>query len=153
MNKKVLILTIISIFIDQLIKYIIKSFMILGESIVIFDFFKLTYVHNYGAAFSILSGNRYLLIIITIIAMFFIYKFLIKNQKLTNLESALYGFLYGGIIGNLIDRVFLGYVIDYLDFKILGYDFAIFNFADILIVVSIILLVITVFKDDKNGKN
>lgn len=153
MNKKVLILTIISIFIDQLIKYIIKSSMILGESIVIFDFFKLTYVHNYGAAFSILSGNRYLLIIITIIAMFFIYKFLIKNQKLTNLESALYGFLYGGIIGNLIDRVFLGYVIDYLDFKILGYDFAIFNFADILIVVSIILLVITVFKDDKNGKN
>lgn len=153
MNKKVLILTIISIFIDQLIKYIIKSYMILGESIVIFDFFKLTYVHNYGAAFSILSGNRYLLIIITIIAMFFIYKFLIKNQKLTNLESALYGFLYGGIIGNLIDRVFLGYVIDYLDFKILGYDFAIFNFADILIVVSIILLVITVFKDDKNGKN
>lgn len=153
MNKKVLILTIISIFIDQLIKYIIKSSMILGESIVIFDFFKLTYVHNYGAAFSILSGNRYLLIIITIIAMFFIYKFLIKNQKLTNLESALYGFLYGGIIGNLIDRVFLGCVIDYLDFKILGYDFAIFNFADILIVVSIILLVITVFKDDKNGKN
>lgn len=153
MNKKVLILTIISIFIDQLIKYIIKSSMMLGESIVIFDFFKLTYVHNYGAAFSILSGNRYLLIIITIIAMFFIYKFLIKNQKLTNLESALYGFLYGGIIGNLIDRVFLGYVIDYLDFKILGYDFAIFNFADILIVVSIILLVITVFKDDKNGKN
>ena len=153
MNKKVLILTIISIFIDQLIKYIIKSYMILGESIVIFDFFKLTYVHNYGAAFSILSGNRYLLIIITIIAMFFIYKFLIKNQKLTNLESALYGFLYGGIIGNLIDRVFLGYVIDYLNFKILGYDFAIFNFADILIVVSIILLVITVFKDDKNGKN
>lgn len=153
MNKKVLILTIISIFIDQLIKYIIKSSMILGESIVIFDSFKLTYVHNYGAAFSILSGNRYLLIIITIIAMFFIYKFLIKNQKLTNLESALYGFLYGGIIGNLIDRVFLGYVIDYLDFKILGYDFAIFNFADILIVVSIILLVITVFKDDKNGKN
>lgn len=153
MNKKVLILTIISIFIDQLIKYIIKSSMILGESIVIFDFFKLTYVHNYGAAFSILSGNRYLLIIITIIAMFFIYKFLIKNQKLTNLESALYGFLYGGIIGNLIDRVFLGHVIDYLDFKILGYDFAIFNFADILIVVSIILLVITVFKDDKNGKN
>lgn len=153
MNKKVLILTIISIFIDQLIKYIIKSSMILGESIVIFDFFKLTYVHNYGAAFSILRGNRYLLIIITIIAMFFIYKFLIKNQKLTNLESVLYGFLYGGIIGNLIDRVFLGYVIDYLDFKILGYDFAIFNFADILIVLSIILLVITVFKDDKNGKN
>ena len=59
--------------------------------------------------------------------------------------------MLGGITGNLIDRVVHGQVIDYLDFNILGYDFPVFNLADIAIVVSMILIIILVIKGDKNG--
>ena len=60
-----------------------------------------------------------------------------------------YSMLLSGIIGNLIDRVVFGYVIDFLDFNIFGYDFAIFNIADSFIVVAIILLL---FQEVKNAK-
>ena len=65
-----------------------------------------------------------------------------------------YSILLGGIIGNLLDRIKYGKVIDYLDFKIFNYDFPVFNFADMCIVISIILLVIYSFKDGiKNANN
>lgn len=149
--KKIMISSIICIVIDQLIKLFVISSFNVGKGInIINDFFSITYVKNTGAAFSILSGNRIFLIIITILALIGIYYFLIKEEK-KNL--ILYGILYGGIIGNFIDRLFRGYVIDFLDFKIFGYDFPIFNFADICIVVSIFLIVIISIKEAMHGKN
>ena len=69
-------------------------------------------------------------------------------------ETITYGLLLGGIYGNLIDRILYGYVIDYLDFTIFGYNFAVFNLADILIVGTIFLLLINSFKKGgNNGKN
>ena len=143
MYKKLLIFTIMFVFIDQISKGLINLYMNLNDSISILgNFFKLTYVHNFGAAFSMFSGARYIFIIITIIALNLIYLFFIKDKKLKNYEVVIYSLLLGGIIGNLIDRVLYGYVIDFLDFNIFKINFAIFNLADSFIVVSVILLLV-----------
>lgn len=152
--KKILPITIISLLFDQIVKILIVNNMNLFDSINIIDnFFKLTYVRNTGAAWSILSGNRLLLIFISLIALFIIYLYFIKDKKLNKLENVSYGLLVGGILGNLIDRIIYGYVIDYLDFKIINYDFPIFNVADICIVISIILIGITLIVGEVNERN
>lgn len=150
--KKILTTSFICILIDQIIKIIITTNLKFTESInVIKNFFRITYLQNNGAAFSILSGNRIFLILITLIALLIIYIFLIKNKNINKIEAICYGTLMGGIIGNLIDRVRLGYVIDYLDFNIINYNYPVFNFADICIVVSAILLLIISIKEVKHG--
>jgi len=147
-NKKLFILTFIFIFIDQLSKILVDSFIKLNDSInIIPNFFSLTYVRNIGAAFSILSGSRIFFIIFSIIALNLIYIFLIKDKELDKKETILYSLLQAGIIGNLIDRILYGYVIDFFDFKIFNYNFAIFNIADIFIVISIILIILVGDKD------
>lgn len=152
--KKIVATCILCVIFDQLIKLIIAKEMVLNTSInIINSFFKITYVRNYGAAFSILSGNRIFLILVTLLALVFIYFIFIKNQNNKTLDNILYGILFGGIIGNLIDRIINSYVIDYLDFNIFGYNFPIFNFADICIVISVILIVIMTFRGNLYEKN
>lgn len=135
-----ILIIILFLFIDQLIKFLVASNMYVGQSItIISNFFKITYVTNDGAAFNLFSGNIIFLIIIAILVIFYI----IKNIKtLEKKEKYIYSILIAGILGNLIDRIFRGFVIDYIDFRIFGYDMAIFNFADICIVCSCILLVL-----------
>ncbi len=140
MYKKLFIFSMIFLFIDQLTKGLINIYMNVNESIKIFDFLSLTYVHNIGAAFSILSGARWLFIILGIIALNIIYLFFIKDKNLNNFEIIIYALLLSGIIGNLIDRILYGYVIDFIDITI--FNFAIFNLADSFIIISIILLLL-----------
>ena len=143
MYKKLFIFTIIFLLCDQLSKGLINFYFNLNESIeIIPNFFRLTYVHNQGAAFSMFMGARWFFIIIAIIALNIIYIFFIRDKKLKNNEIVIYSLLISGIMGNLIDRILYGYVIDFLDFTIFGYIFAIFNFADSFIVVAIIIFLI-----------
>ena len=124
-----------------------------NESIkVIKNFFYLTLAHNNGAAFSILKDRQILLIIMTVIALFFIYKYMNK-EDMNKLEGFAFSMITGGILGNLFDRVVYNYVIDFLDFKIFGYDYPIFNFADTFIVIGVILLVINYFKELRNERS
>lgn len=142
--KKMLPTIGISLVLDQVIKIIIINSMNLYQSVnIINSVFNITYVRNNGAAWSILSGNRILLILISIVALTLIYFYFIKDKKLTKLENFSYGLLIGGTVGNLIDRIIYGYVIDYLDFKIFSYSFPVFNFADICIVIGIALICIS----------
>ena len=152
LEKKVIwIISFICIIIDQIIKFIINNNINLYDQNTIIDnFFYLTNVRNYGAAWSILTGSRIMLIIVTILIMIGLYYFFIRKEKLKKYEKVIYGFLYGGIIGNLIDRIFRGYVIDYLEFYIFGYSFPVFNLADILIVISMFFIIISVIKGDKD---
>ena len=141
MYKKLAIFTIVFIFIDQLIKNLVNLYMNVDESFVLLkNVLNITYVHNYGAAFSMLTGARWILVLITIVALNIIYIFFIKNKKLNKYQTIVYSMLLGGIVGNLIDRFFYGYVIDYIDIKL--FNFAIFNIADSLIVISVILLIV-----------
>ena len=145
MYKKLIIFGIIFLLIDQLSKGLISLYMNLNESFKLTNFLSITYVQNIGAAFSILQGARWLFIILGIIALNIIYIFFIKYKKLTNFEIIIYALMLSGIIGNIIDRVLYGYVIDFIDITL--FNFAIFNFADSFIVISVILLVVFKWKN------
>ncbi len=145
MYKKLIIFGIIFLLIDQLSKGLISLYMNLNESFKLTNFLSITYVHNIGAAFSILKGARWLFIILGIIALNVIYIFFIKDKKLNNFEIIIYALMLSGIIGNIIDRVLYGYVIDFIDITL--FNFAIFNFADSFIVISVILLVVFKWKN------
>ena len=82
-----------------------------------------------------------MLLILSVIVLFIINKY-INKEKLNKSENIIYGMIIGGILGNLFDRLIYGYVIDFIDFKIFGYDYPVFNLADTFIVVGIILLII-----------
>lgn len=147
--KKLCAFTLIFIICDQLIKILITNTLVEYQYIdVIKNIFTITHVHNTGAAFSILSNNVPLLIGISLIALVLIYYYILRNIKYTKLDITIYSLLIGGIIGNLVDRVIHGYVIDYLSIKIFNYNFPVFNLADIGIVISVFLLFIKTFKEE-----
>ncbi len=149
MYKKLTIFSIIFVIVDQLIKLIISNFVSYQSSInIVPNFFYITNVHNDGAAWSILSGNVILLALLGVIALVLIYYFFLKDKTLSKLETFLYSLLIGGIIGNLIDRIFLGYVVDYIGVVLINYYFPIFNFADIGIVISILMMIILGIKEE-----
>ncbi|MBQ6687578.1 MAG: signal peptidase II [Bacilli bacterium] len=152
MNKKVCILGIVIILLDQISKNIISSILSLGKSIkVIKDFFYLTYVHNFGGAWSIFNNRVPLLVIATFVIIFILIKYMDKF-KINKRNALAFGLLFGGIISNLIDRICFGYVKDFLDFKIFNYNYPVFNIADIAIVVGVFLMIIAIIKgEDKNG--
>ena len=147
--KKYKMLTIISIIIiilDQISKVLISTTLDLYESInIIPNFFKLTYTRNFGAAWSIMQNKRLFLVIVTIIALIFIFYLIYKEKKLTKFKMIYYGFLIGGIFGNFIDRISCGYVIDFLDFNIFGYNFPVFNISDSFIVIGVIMILLENF--------
>ena len=141
--KRLTIYSMIFLIIDLIVKIIVVNFMKVYDTIkVIPNFFSIMYVRNTGAAFSILEDSRLFFIIITFIALICIYLFLIKDKILSKFQIFCYSMLIGGIIGNFVDRVIYGYVVDYLSFNIFGYNFPVFNLADMFIVVAIILLIL-----------
>lgn len=150
MNNRQNIYKIVAIFliIDQLIKVIIKRTMSLYQEITIIPkFFSLIYVKNTGAAFSILSNATFLLIILSVIFILLLDKYIKKEEsKFTKLSIVSLGMILGGIFGNLMDRLLYRSVIDYLSFTFFGYQFAIFNLADIGITVGALLLLIDMWK-------
>ncbi len=153
MQKKLYGLSFVLVIIDQIIKYVISKTITFNTSITIIDrVFYLTNVHNDGAAFSILSGNIIFLILMTIISLVVIYLLFIKDRTISKIENIFISMLLGGIVGNFIDRLFHGYVIDYLETIIVNYHFPIFNFADICIVLGIIGIMLVSIKDKKIEK-
>lgn len=153
MNKKVFIISMISLIIDQISKLLATIFLKLNTpKTIINNFFYLNLCQNKGIAWSLLNNKRILIIILTIIALIVIIKF-IKSFKENKRNNIAFGLLIGGLLGNLIDRVFHGYVIDFLDFYIFKYDYPVFNIADTFIVISILLLIISIIKGDDIDDN
>ena len=149
MNKKVFIIALIVLIIDQVSKMLANTFLIDNIINIIPNFFKLEYALNTGAAWSILNNHQVILIIISIILMIILFMF--HNNFKENIRNNIaFGLLFGGIWGNLVDRLFHGYVIDFLSFKIFNYDYPIFNIADIAVVVGILLLVFAIIKGEDN---
>ena len=144
---KIILITSVCVFFDQIIKYLIVSnFTLYKKNPIIEGFFNITYVQNKGAAWGILNNNIILLVVITVLALGLICSFIFKESNIKKLDIVLYGMLLGGIIGNFIDRILRGYVIDFLDFIIFGYDFPVFNIADMLIVISVGIMIITYWR-------
>lgn len=153
MNRKIFAFSVATLFIDQITKILINIFIGLNEKItVIKNFFYLQPLENYGAAWSIFNYKVEILIVASIIALAIItrYMYSFKENKRNNLA---FGLLLGGIVGNLIDRVFLGYVRDFLSFKIISYQYPIFNLADVFIVIGVFLLIIAIIKGEDKNEN
>lgn len=149
----IIYLSIILFLIDQISKLLVVKLVDINSSIeLIKNFFYLTYTHNTGAAFSILIGQRILLILIAVIILVLIFNYLIKNKVEGKLDRLVFSLIIGGSLGNLIDRIIRGYVVDFIDVKIFGYNFPIFNLADTFIVIGVfLLLIITITrKEDKH---
>ena len=153
MNRKILIIAIFSLAIDQISKIIAEEFLILNVGkVLIPNFFNLTLCYNNGAAWSILENQKILIIILTLIALFIIYHFIYCFKKNTR-NNVAFGLIMGGLSGNLIDRIIFSHVRDFLDFYIFGYDFPVFNIADICIVIGVILLIIAIIKGEDISEN
>lgn len=149
-----IILTILVILVDFFSKYMVSKLMTVNETInLINNFFRITYVKNTGAAFSIFSNNTILVIIISVVIIGFLLFYIYKNKGNNKLENVSYAFILGGAIGNLIDRLVYGYVIDFLDFEILSYNAPIFNLADTFIVIGVILFLINTLRSRYDGNS
>ena len=147
--KSVCFFSLVFLIIDQAVKLYLKGELVFNQSIVLVkNFLNITLVKNTGAAFSILSDSTTLLIIIGILAALAIIFYVYKLVEMNDFDVFSYSLLLGGVLGNLVDRIVHGYVIDYISLNIFGYHFPIFNFADICIVVSVILIIGTALKGD-----
>jgi len=134
---------LIIILIDQLSKFFVRTNFQLNQSIPVIDnIFHLTYIQNTGAGFGILKSQALILIFISVAVIGII---LYNFDKIKNNETSLQilaGFVLGGTIGNLINRLAYGHVIDFLDFQI----WPIFNLADSFVTIGVIGLIIYLWK-------
>ena len=152
-NKKIFLIILIVLIISQFIKILVTNNLLINkEYSIINNFFSLFYTINTGAAFSILESNQMFIIItdslLIVLLLYYIYK-----NKFTKLETISLSFIIGGTISNIIDRITNGGVVDYLYFKIVNYNFPIFNTADISIVIGVIILILTLLKKDIEVKS
>ena len=146
-NNKIYYITLISIFciLDQFSKIYIN----LNQNKLLYkDFliFKIELVRNYGAAFNIFSGSRLFLTFISVISAIILTYFIFINESRNFNKNGL-SFILAGTIGNGIDRIFNGYVIDFIKIKFI--EFPIFNIADIAINIGVLFLIISYFKNKK----
>ncbi|MCB5014764.1 signal peptidase II [Streptococcus mutans] len=152
MRKIVLAVTaLLLVALDQLSKFFVVKYIRLGTIVeFIPNLVNLTYLRNTGAAFSILENQQWLFTVVTFIVLGVAFYYLIKQMQTQNfwLLASLLLIISGGL-GNFIDRLRLGYVVDmiHLDFV----DFAIFNVADSYLSVGVALLIIALWKEEKNG--
>lgn len=129
-------ISIALIVVDQLSKIMATKYLIGKESVVIIPkLLGLKYIENTGMAFSMLSGKTTFLVIITTIALIAMAYFVFIKPFGDKFENFCFLMIFSGGIGNLIDRVFRGYVVDYFEFLFM--DFAIFNVADVYVCVGV----------------
>lgn len=146
----IFLFTIIAIITDQITKLLAVKYLKNGNPIsIIENFLELSYVENYGAGFGILQNRKIFLIGVTglviIILIFFLYRHYHRMNTVMKISLAS---LISGSIGNLIDRVRVGYVVDFISVRFgPGYNFPVFNVADILVVIGTTLLILIILFD------
>ena len=135
---------------DQLTKKYISANLSLGQSIaVIKNIFHLSLVHNRGVAFGLFNGWQPFFIILTSLVILYIVVDLCLNSKHYGISRRIaFGLILGGACGNLLDRLRLGYIVDFLDFRI----WPVFNAADSAITIGMILLGLELFIKSKTKK-
>lgn len=142
MKKKIIIIAFASLLIDEISKFLISHYLSSGEIIHVFKGLDFTKLYNSGCAFSLFEGKNPLLIIIALVMIYVLVK-LMKEYKNNFINALAFGFLFGGILGNLFDRILLGHVRDFI--KLTFIDFPVFNMADSFITVGVVILFISTF--------
>ena len=150
-----LIIMVLFLAADQIVKYLVSAFLNVGETAFsVLNIFDVTYVQNKGAAFSVLAGRTELLSIVSVVFCVVIIVFWIKKKPSDTLLCLSLSLLFAGAAGNGIDRIFRGFVIDYINLTFM--NFPVFNIADIGVTVGAALFILhTIFfeKEGKNGNN
>ena len=139
-------LSIFIVLIDQLTKYLMfynKKLFINKD----FLLFKLDFIKNYGAAFNIFSGSRIFLSLISIIFSILLIYLIFRKNNPNAIDLYPYSFILGGTIGNGIDRIYRGFVVDFINLNII--NFPVFNIADISINIGFIFLLYNIFKKNR----
>ena len=149
---KYLFITSLVIFFDQVSKWLMVSWLSLYETIVIMPYFNLTMAHNEGAAFSFLAQaggwQRWFFIGLALIISTLLLVWLAKLKPTEKLEAISLSLILGGAIGNVIDRISYGYVVDFIDLYIGHNHWPVFNIADSAICIGAILLIADSFKSE-----
>ena len=131
-----LLIPLVSIVLDQIVKYWASTDLQAIDTIPIWEgVFHLTYCENTGAAFSMFTGQRWMLLAVTVVLLSGLLWALHKNWMQNAFGRMSLRFVIGGAIGNMIDRFVLGYVVDMFDFCLI--DFPVFNVADIFLCVGV----------------
>lgn len=115
-------------------------------------FLYFNFVKNFGMAWSFLSGQTVFLSLVAAVAILAMGYYLIY-RKPTGLKKFAIELMVAGALGNLIDRLSLGYVRDFIDTYIFGYDFPIFNVADCALTIGVLFLLIVEYQEERHGKN
>lgn len=141
--------------IDQVTKNMAVHNLMGKDSVVLIEkWLNFTYVENRGASFGSFYGYKYLLILLSITISAGIIYYVLKNRdRLSKKEIFCYVLIISGAIGNLIDRLSNGYVIDFIHTELGGlYDYPVFNFADIYIVIGCVLLFLYSFRKEEKDE-
>jgi len=148
-------LTLLCLIVDQITKQWVVGSFNLYDTVNVLPFFSLTYVHNLGAAFSFLADQggwqRWFFTAIAAIASIIFIVWLAKTPKSQTLLSIAFALMLSGAMGNLIDRVLFGYVIDFLHFHWAGYNFPAFNVADSMIFIGAALMILDSFTSESES--
>jgi len=149
-------LTLLCLAVDQITKQWVAGSFMLYESVSVLPVFSITYVHNLGAAFSFLADQggwqRWFITAIAAIASIVFIIWLAKTPRSQTLLSIAFALMLSGALGNLIDRVLFGYVIDFLDFHWSGNHFPAFNVADSTIFIGAALMILDSFVSENDNK-
>lgn len=158
MNFLIGLIFVSSILADQVTKAWAVNMLKDGSSIkIIGNFLRFTYAENRGAAFSILQNQRWFFITVTIVMLIVLAYIFFRTKNINKLSRLAIAMIAGGAIGNFIDRVMLGYVIDFIDVRFGSfYNFPIFNIADSFVVCGTILMIFLILfnkfeKSEDNG--
>ena len=148
-------IALLGLVLDQYTKYLVLQHFELYQSVQITGFFNLTYVRNYGAAFSFLHDaggwQRYFFTAIAFVVSAVILWWLKQSPREQVLLPVGFCFILGGAIGNVIDRLVHGYVVDFLDFYYQSYHWPAFNIADSVIFIGPALLIIDLFVNKESA--
>lgn len=148
MKLKHVIIGIVVLLIDQITKIAAEATLSSDAISVIPGFFRLTYAENTGAAWSMLEGKMWFFYIITIIALIIMVMFYRNQKEADDLVKVSLVLMMAGTIGNFIDRLCFQHVRDFLDFIIFGYDFPIFNVADMALCIGVFLIIVDVLLEN-----
>jgi len=150
-------ISVIAFLLDQWSKHAVVDAMSLFQSKQVFSFFNITYVHNYGAAFSFLDSaggwQRWFFTVIAVVVSVVILWWLKQTPREQKMLPIAFSFILGGALGNVYDRLVHGYVIDFIDVYVNNWHWPAFNIADSAIFIGAALLIIDMIKNGDKDKD
>ena len=150
-TKKYINLILFLVLLDQFTKYLVRKNLILGQTVFVNSFFNISYITNTGIAFGMFKNANAFFAVFTVVFLILFAVYFKKNKdNLSTIIKTAFMLIFAGALGNLVDRLTQGHVIDFLDFHIKDYYWPSFNVADSCISIGGVILFLSLLKSDKN---